>query len=80
MVGEAAVEAFRVTRPTPCDYPGDDVSWFGPFDHSWFTPWCPIGSVKPFCDSGRTEPFLNLGASGDNLALLSEVVRPSSVT
>ena len=76
MIGESAVEAFWVTRPTSCDYSGDNVSWFGPFDRSQFTPWCSIGSVKPFCDSGRKESFLNLSASGDYLALLSEVVVP----
>ena len=76
MVGESAVKAFRVTRTASCDDSGDDVSWFGPFDHLWFAPGCPIGSVKPFCDSDRTEPFLNLSANGDNLALLSEVVIP----
>ena len=76
MVGELAVKAFQVTWTASCDYSGDDVSWFGPFDRSRFTPGCPIGSVKPFCNSGRTESLLNLSVNGDNLALLSEVVIP----
>ena len=63
-------------RTASCDYFGDNVSWFGPLDRSWFASGCPIGPVKPFCDSGRTESFLNLSANGDNLALLSEVVIP----
>ena len=74
MVSELAVETFRVMWTIPSDYFRDNVSWSGPFDCLWFAPRCPIGSVKPFGDPGCMEPFLNLGAGGNNFALLSEVV------
>ena len=74
MIGELAIETLQVTWATSSNYPRDDISRSGPFDCLWLTPWCPIGLVKPFGNPGHTEPFLNLGASGDNFVLLSEVV------